>query len=285
MTTRLALTETRKAFENNWLSVALGSFLWTLYICLFLLGVCVLGGLLLGLTSSVELVHHQIEEAIVFVATLSAIGPFSAGYVNFLLEVIKHKKCNLNLILSGFNNFGKTFLVGFYCWGISMMSLIVCFGFFFLLHLLLPSAAENSFFRIAAVIISTLVLLYVHLRILWIPYFICYEEGHNLSAWAIVKESWLLMTDNELNLFILLLRFIGWNIVAVLTLGIGWFWVYPYTIGSIYHFYLDLKQQQKSELAEYQSKRVIYPQWSTQKTVTIIFIILFWSFFLCLAFS
>lgn len=289
MTTRLALTETKKAFENNWLSVALGSFLWTLYICLFLLGVCVLGGLILGISSSVELKHHQIEESIVLIATLSAIGPFSAGYVSFLLEVIKHKKCNFNFILSGFNNFGKTFLIGFYCWGISMVSLIVCFSFFFLLQLLFPSTSENSFFRIAAVTISTLVLFCVQLRILWIPYFIYHEEGGNLSAWAIVKKSWLLMIDNELNLFILLLRFVGWNIVAILTLGIGWFWVYPYTVGSIYYFYLDLKHQEKSKLVESQSKRQkmegTYPQWSTQKTVTTIFLILFWSLFLCLAFS
>lgn len=94
------------------------------------------------------------------------------------------------------------------------------------------------------------------------------------------------MDGNEIILFKLLLRFVGWNFIAVITFGIGWFWVYPYTVGSIYFFYRDLKNKMIAEKLHNKNKIEIIPiEWSTEKTFTIIFIILFWSFFIGLAFS
>lgn len=284
--TRMAMAETKKAFENNWLSIALGSFLWNLYIIAFLAGGAGLGGLIIWGIDETNIFHDLIEEIILIVILLSANGPFSAGYTNFIVEAIRHKKIKFNLLLSGFRHFRKTFLIGFYSWGILMIGIILFLLFIVVLHALFPAATNNTFLRIIVVGLMTIVLLILELRILWIPYFIYQVRGQHDSAWEIVKKSWDLMDGNEIILFKLLLRFVGWNFIAVITFGIGWFWVYPYTVGSIYFFYRDLKNKMIAEKLHNKNKIEIIPiEWSTEKTFTIIFIILFWSFFIGLAFS
>ncbi len=284
--TRMAMAETKKAFENNWLSIALGSFLWNLYIIAFLVGGAILGGLIIWGIDETNIFHDLIEEIILIVILLSANGPFSAGYTNFIVEAIRHKKINYNLLFSGFRNFRKTFLIGFYSWGILMIGVILFLFFIVVLNTLFPAVTNNTFLRIIVVGFITIVLLILELRILWIPYFIYQVRGQHDSAWEIVKKSWNLMDGNEMILFKLLLRFVGWNFIAVITFGIGWFWVYPYTVGSIYFFYHDLKNKMIAEKLHNKNKIEIIPiEWSTEKTFTIIFIILFWSFFIGLAFS
>lgn len=61
------------------------------------------------------------------------------------------------------------------------------------------------------------------------------------------------MKGNKWRLFKLYLSFIGWMLLALLTLGIGYLWIQPYCSQSITQFYLDVtvSPQQKSEYSTY----------------------------------
>lgn len=58
---------------------------------------------------------------------------------------------------------------------------------------------------------------------------------------AAIRKSQNMMRGNKMKYLLLNLRFIGWGLLAVLTLGIGFFWLLPYMATAMAGFYNDLK--------------------------------------------
>jgi len=65
----------------------------------------------------------------------------------------------------------------------------------------------------------------------------------NISAIDAIKESKRLMHGHKLNLFILGLSFIAWDLLAIVTIGIASFYVKPYKQMAYLEFYNDIKKQ------------------------------------------
>ena len=55
------------------------------------------------------------------------------------------------------------------------------------------------------------------------------------------------MYGNRWKLFCLGLRFVGWSLLALLTLGIGFFWLIPYYQTSTALFYEELLQNEQHD--------------------------------------
>jgi uncharacterized membrane protein len=51
------------------------------------------------------------------------------------------------------------------------------------------------------------------------------------------------MDGNKWKYFCLCCRFIGWALLCILTLGIGFLWLFPYIYVSMAKFYDDVKAQ------------------------------------------
>lgn len=68
-------------------------------------------------------------------------------------------------------------------------------------------------------------------------------EYPDLSASEAIQLSRRMMSGHKFDLFYLYLSFIGWFIVGVISLGIGFLWIMPYMTGSIAAFYEDVKSQ------------------------------------------
>ena len=62
-----------------------------------------------------------------------------------------------------------------------------------------------------------------------------------LSANECIDLSRKMMKGRKFDLFYLCLSFIGWFILCIFSLGIGFFWLYPYMEASIVAFYNDVK--------------------------------------------
>ena len=71
-----------------------------------------------------------------------------------------------------------------------------------------------------------------------------------LTANEAIELSMKMMDGHKLDLFILSLSFIGWSILAIFTLCIGYLWLVPYIYTTMAAFYEDVK-------AEYESKNVV----------------------------
>lgn len=82
--------------------------------------------------------------------------------------------------------------------------------------------------------------IYVLLRVSMCTYILL--ENPYTTAWAAVKQSWYMMSGHSWRYFVLLLSFLGWMLLAALTMGIGMFWLMPYMEMTTVNFYYDLKQ-------------------------------------------
>lgn len=67
-------------------------------------------------------------------------------------------------------------------------------------------------------------------------------NDENISGYDALKESWNLMRGKRLKLFLLELSFIGWAILSVLTLFIGFIFLAPYMQTSYAKFYDNLNE-------------------------------------------
>lgn len=67
------------------------------------------------------------------------------------------------------------------------------------------------------------------------------KDNPELSALEAIKKSRLMMKGNKWRLFVLILSFIGWFLLGLLTLGIGYFWLAPYIYTTMAAFYEDVK--------------------------------------------
>lgn len=66
-------------------------------------------------------------------------------------------------------------------------------------------------------------------------------ENPNLGVMEAIRMSKQMMIGNKGRLFFLELSFIGWAILCIFTLGIGYLWLFPYINASEAAFYVDLR--------------------------------------------
>ena len=67
------------------------------------------------------------------------------------------------------------------------------------------------------------------------------EEHPELSAMETIRRSRAMMKGRKFDLFYLLLSFIGWAFLCLLTCGIGFLWLQPYMQAAVASFYEDVK--------------------------------------------
>ncbi len=82
------------------------------------------------------------------------------------------------------------------------------------------------------------------------PYILKDEPG--LSNNAAIERSMEMMEGHKMQLFLLMLSFIGWIILAIFTCGIGFLWLSPYMYAATAAFYEDVK-------AEFETKSAAAP--------------------------
>jgi len=70
--------------------------------------------------------------------------------------------------------------------------------------------------------------------------FVAAEEP-TLGTMEILKKSWAITNGHKMDLFVLMLSFIGWEILAGFTLGILYIWLVPYVLVTVALVYESLK--------------------------------------------
>lgn len=138
-------------------------------------------------------------------------GPLSVGYATFSMALSRGEHAEVAQVFSGFNKFGVS--VGAYI-------LMVIFIVLWSLLLIIPGI-------IAALSYS-------------MTYYIVADENLTDPLEAL-RKSKAMMQGNKWKLFCLGLRFIGWMLLCILTLGIGYLWLAPYMTISYVKFYEDIK--------------------------------------------
>lgn len=150
-----------------------------------------------------------------FVLSFIVTMPAGLGYYNAHKElfVSGDDKMTSNMFKIGFGNWFRN------VWAMLLYGVVVFIGFIFLI--------------VPGVVIA--------IGCSLVPYLVV--DKPELSAAETLKLSWNMMKGHKWQFFVLSLSFIGWGILCLLTLGIGYFWLNPYMYTAMAAFYVDVKAE------------------------------------------
>lgn len=152
-----------------------------------------------------------------------------------------------DFLSSGFSNFGKSWVITFQIFlkmlaPIILMVVAVLILAFGAVQSIAPLVSSSSSTASIWLLLGGVLLIVSSIWNITKSYYyqlayIVAAENPELSAKETVEESQKLMTGKRGKLFCLQLSFIGWAILAVFTLGIGYLWLTPYIQLAIIAFY------------------------------------------------
>lgn len=139
-------------------------------------------------------------------------GPIEVGLSRFILKLAtRESKAKFTDLFSGFDVFFKSLLMSIIIYGSIVIGTLL---------LIVPGIIAILMFSQAYYILA---------------------ENPSLSPIECLKKSAKMMDGFKSDLFVLGLSFIGWIIVCVITLGIGFLWYTPYYEMTMGNFYIQLK--------------------------------------------
>ncbi|MDR1698471.1 MAG: DUF975 family protein [Prevotellaceae bacterium] len=152
------------------------------------------------------------------IITLLVGGAFTLGITTFALAIARKEEAKLEMIFSGFKYYGKT--LGLYL-------LITLFVLLWMLLLIVPGIIAAISYGLAFYLMS---------------------DSPNIGVMEAIDKSKKMMYGYKWKYFCLGLRFIGWAILGILSLGIGFLWICPYISISYAKFYEDVKANYVEEV-------------------------------------
>lgn len=144
-------------------------------------------------------------------------GTIQLGYCKFLLKQHDRQDPQFNDVFSEFDRFGDGFAQRFLCnLYISLWSLL----------LIIPGIIKSLSYAMT-------------------PYILAENPG--MRANDAITLSREMMDGYKADLFMLRLTFIGWNLLAILSLNIGFLWLNPYTRAADAAFYRELQSRRQAQ--------------------------------------
>jgi uncharacterized membrane protein len=145
------------------------------------------------------------------VFSLLVTGPLVLGLAIFSLALSRGKEIKVVQVFEGWSRFGTA---------LAAYLLMILFTLLWVLLLIVPGIIAN---------------------ISYSQMFFILVDDTTVSPREAMKKSKQMMYGNKWKYFCLQLRFIGWTLLSLLTLGIGFLWLVPYMEVSQAKFYDDLK--------------------------------------------
>lgn len=145
-------------------------------------------------------------------------GVLELGYAQYLLKQHDRQGPEFNDLFSQFDRFGAGFAQAF---------LRGLYSFLWMLLLIIPGIIASLSYSMT-------------------PYIMA--ENPNLTASEAIRRSSQLMDGHKMDLFILHLTFLGWDILCALTLNLGHIVLNPYKNAAITVFYRQITAQRRYEM-------------------------------------
>ena len=142
------------------------------------------------------------------------IGSFvSLGLIQYNLDLIDGKDVEFGQIFSKASMFGKAF------WLRLRMGIFI---FLWTLLLIIPGIIKSYAYSMSGFILA---------------------ENPEMTAKEAMQVSEKMMVGNKWRLFCLQFSFIGWQLLCILSFGIGFLWLTPYTNAATAAFYDEISRE------------------------------------------
>ena len=181
-------------------------------------------GILTGLPAMIPPIFQdsseQTQNIVIIIVSLISVfisSLLTLGAISFFMKVSRNKKVDFGEL------FNKT---GLWVTCLVAMIMISIFTSLWTLLLVIPGIIAAYRYRLT-------------------PYVIVDNPG--IGGIDAITKSKELMKGYKMDLFVLDLSFIGWNILAVCTLGLLYFWLAPYMNTTYANFYNEVKKLKKSK--------------------------------------
>lgn len=138
-------------------------------------------------------------------------GPINFGLASFFLKLARNQEAVFSEIFTGFNHFLKNFTLNFF---------IILFTFLWFLLLIIPGIIAILRYSMAYYIMN---------------------DNPELKALEAMELSKKMMYGHKTRLFFLWLSFMGWFLLGIFTLGVGFLYLMPYYNATKANFYEDVK--------------------------------------------
>ena len=142
--------------------------------------------------------------------------PLGWGFAVYFLNLVRQQDIRLERLFDGYKDFLRVFLAAF------LVNLAVSIGF---VLLIVPGIILAMMFSQTSFIL---------------------KDDKEIGAVDALKKSAAMMSGHKAQYFWLLLSFIGWGILCLFTLGIGFLFLMPYMATTMAHYYEDLKAEQNA---------------------------------------
>lgn len=183
-------------------------------------------------------------------------GSISYGIYRFFMNLIREDNPQVQNLFSGFKYFGKNFLLQLiigiftFMWSIAvyipaiiLMTIIIIIG---------TSGSPMSYnyisslqWNIGIVMLVVIILLACAAIIYTITArysmaLLILNDNQKFAVMESIEASKTMMQGHKIRYFLLNISFIGWDILSLITLGIGYLWLRPYKYAARTSFYADL---------------------------------------------
>lgn len=164
-------------------------------------------------------------------------GPVAFGIALFSLKLVRKENPEFEDVFKGFNHF----LVS-----LKASLLMTLYVFLWLLLLIIPGIIKGIAYSMTFFILA---------------------DDPTIGARAALKKSQTMMNGYKWKYFCLNLRFLGWALLCLLTLGIGFLWLIPYIQISLAAFYEDIKDDTRGETPHMEKENTPTPTSETETSV------------------
>lgn len=182
-----------------------------------------------------------------FVIKVLFITPLTVGVINTYRLLVQSKGSDNDIIGNYFKlGFGKHYwhivLVSFVSGLLIALMIIPAMLILFLIIILAHNAVTTIIFSIAALVYAIIIaLMYSQINLIIL-------DNPELDIIDTMRRSRTLMNGYKWKFFLLGLSFIGWILLGILTLCIGYLWLVPYINATEAAFYCDIKGAQDEPL-------------------------------------
>jgi len=142
------------------------------------------------------------------------IAPLTVGFLSYFLMFVKGEDAQLNNLFDGYKkSFGNSALAAL---------LMGVYIFLWTLLLIVPGIIKTYAYSMVQFIIA---------------------DDPTISASEALKKSEEMMKGHKWEFCVLQLSFLGWELLAILTCGIGFLWLTPYMQSTYSNYYINLKAE------------------------------------------
>lgn len=154
-----------------------------------------------------------------YILALLVVLPVAWGMYMVFYDVRLGKKVEIGTMFDGFKDYGRIL-------GTKLLQAV--YIFLWTLLLIVPGIIKGCSYAMTDYIL---------------------RDHPELSFNAAIEKSMAMMEGHKMQFFLLQLSFIGWALLCILTLGIGYFFLTPYISVSVASFYENLKAEVSGESA------------------------------------